>query len=142
MQNNKSMEIEKNYFSYNMEPTGFGQKLVSTEKSQVHQLWYLISTHVELSLSICIEEMVNTVAAVVREDYRITVRQLAQALDISKLSVYTILRKKLKMRRVKAYRVPHFLTREQRDQCIKIYRESLKIIEDEPGCDEMCNDRR
>ncbi len=41
--------------------------------------------------------MVNTVAVLVREDRHITVQQLAQALDISKLSIRTILHEKLKM---------------------------------------------
>ncbi len=45
-------------------------------------------SHVGQPLSICKEKIVNTVAAVVREDHYITVWQLAQALDISKLSVH------------------------------------------------------
>ncbi len=49
-------------------------------------------------LSICRGEMVNTVAAVVREDCHNTVRQFAQTLDISKSSVHMIQCKKLKMR--------------------------------------------
>ncbi len=73
----------------------------------------------------------NTVAAIVQEDHHITVRQLAQALDISKSSVHTILPEKLKMKRVAAYWVPHFVTREQRDHCIEICHERLKRIEDE-----------
>ncbi len=43
-------------------------------------------------LSICTEEMVNTIAAAVWEDQQITVRQFSQALDISELSVHSILR--------------------------------------------------
>ncbi len=93
--------------------------------------------HVGRQLSICAEEMVNTVVRVIWEDRHITVRQLAQALDISKPSVHTILYEKSKMRTVTACWVPHFLTREQRDHCIEIRRKWLKRIEDEPdvmGC--------
>ncbi len=43
--------------------------------------------HIGRPLSICTEEIVNTVAAVDQEDHHITVRQLAQAPDISKSSL-------------------------------------------------------
>ncbi len=62
----------------------------------------------------------DSVAAAIQEDRRITVRQLAHALHISKLSVHTILHEKLKMRRVTDCCVPHYLIREQRDCCIEI----------------------
>ncbi len=58
--------------------------------------------HIGQLLSISTERMVNTVTAVVREDSHIIIQQLAQALDISKSSVHTILREKLKMRKVAA----------------------------------------
>ncbi len=44
--------------------------------------------HIEQKMSICTKEIVNTIVAVVPEDHHITVRQLAQALDILKLSIY------------------------------------------------------
>ncbi len=62
----------------------------------------------------------NTVAAVVQKDHHITIQQLAQALDISKLSVHMVPCEKLKMWRVTARWVSHFLTREQRDCHIEI----------------------
>ncbi len=62
-----------------------------------------------MTTSICTEEMPNTVTAAVWEDRHITVRQLAHALDISKSSFHTILCEKLKMWRLVAYWVPHFL---------------------------------
>ncbi len=67
---------------------------------------------------------------VVREDRHITVRQLAQALDILKSSVHMILCKNLKMKSCACW-VPHFLTREQTDHRIEIRREQLKRIADE-----------
>ncbi len=87
--------------------------------------------HVGRPLRICSEKMVNRIAVIVCEDCHITVRQLAHALDISKSSVHTILCRKLKMRRVTACWVPHFLIQEQRDCCIEICHEWLKRIEDE-----------
>ncbi len=59
--------------------------------------------------NICTEEMVNTVAATIWEDCHITVRWLAQALDISKSSVHTILHEKLRMGKVAACWVPQWL---------------------------------
>ncbi len=82
-------------------------------------------------LSICTEEIMNTVTAVVWEDCYITVRQLAQASDISKPSVYMVLCEKIKMWRVAVWSVPYFLIREQRDHHIEICRKWLKRIEDE-----------
>ncbi len=64
----------------------------------------------------------------------ITVRQLAQALDISTLFVHMnhmILWEKLKIQRITACGVHHFLTRDQRDHCIEICHGWLKRIEDE-----------
>ncbi len=84
--------------------------------------------HIGRPLSICTEEMVNAIATVVREDRHIIVRQLAQALDTSKSSFHMILREKLKMWRITACWVPHFLTSEQRVHCIDICCECLKII--------------
>ncbi len=86
----------------------------------------------EQLLCVCIEEMVNTVTAVVQENCHIIVRQLAQALDISKSSVRMIQCEKLKMWRVADCWVPHFLTREQRDNHTEICCERLKRIGDEP----------
>ncbi len=89
--------------------------------------------HAGQPLSICITEMVNVVTTVVRKDRHITVQQLAWPLDISKLSVHTILCEKLKIWRVTACWVSHFLTREQRDHCIEICCEWLKTTEDAMG---------
>ncbi len=86
--------------------------------------------HVARLLSICTEDMANTVSALVREDRHITVQQFVEALDLSKSSVRTILYEKLKMQIVAASWVPHFLTREQKYHCIEIFREWLKRIED------------
>ncbi len=89
--------------------------------------------HVGQPLSICTEEMVNTIAVVVREVLlQITVRHLAQTLDISKLCVHIVLCEKLKMQKVAACWVIHLQTSELWDGRIKICREWLKRIEDEP----------
>ncbi len=87
--------------------------------------------HGRQPLSICIEKMVNTIAAIVREDRHITVRPLAQALNISNSSAHTILYEKLKMWRIAACWVPNFLTWEQRDSHIEICYKWLKRFEDE-----------
>ncbi len=79
-------------------------------------------------LRICTEEMVNTVAVVVWEDRHTVVRQLARVLDVLKLYGHTILHETLKMRRVTACRVPHFLTWIQKHHRIEIYSEWLKRI--------------
>ncbi len=68
--------------------------------------------HVGQPLSICTEEMVNTITAVVHEECHVTVLQLVQVLDISKSSVRMILHEELKVRKVAACWVSHFLTRE------------------------------
>ncbi len=86
--------------------------------------------HVGQPMGICIEEMRNTASAVVREGCHITVRQLAQALYISKLSVHMILHEKLKMG-IAACWGPLFPTQEQKDRHIEICHEWLKRIEDE-----------
>ena len=67
----------------------------------------------------------------VKQDARLSVRDIASCTGISEGSVQTILKKCLDLRKVCARWVPHWLTEEQKTQGLKCVRELLKTYK---GC--------
>ena len=68
---------------------------------------------------------------VVKQDARLSVKDIASCTGISEGSVQTILKKRLNLRKVCARWVPHLLTKEQKTQCLKCAWELLKTYK---GC--------
>jgi hypothetical protein len=60
------------------------------------------------------DDHVEKVRAVIRENRRLTVREVSEEVGISKSSCHTILTEKLEMHHVAANFVPHLVTDEQR----------------------------
>ena len=71
---------------------------------------------------------------VVKQDVRLSVKDIASCTGISEGSVQTILKKCLDLRKVCASWVPHLLIEEQKTQRLKCSRELLKTYKD-------CNNR-
>ena len=69
---------------------------------------------------------IAAVKIVVKQDARLSVKDIASCTGIPKGSVQTILKKHLDLRKVCARWVPHLLTEEQKTQCLKCARELLK----------------
>ena len=88
---------------------------------------------------------IAAVKIVVKQDARLSVRDIASCTDISEGSVQTILKKRLDLRKVCARWVPHLLTEEQKIQGLKCARELLKtynccnsrVISNLLTCDEI-----
>ncbi len=78
------------------------------------------------------ETNVNTVAAVIQEDWHQSVQTLTELLHISKTSIHWILTENLGMKLVCSTWVPHFLTRAQTDMRVKICHEWMTLIENDP----------
>ena len=75
---------------------------------------------------------IAAVKIVVKQDARLSVKDIASCTGISEGSVQTILKKRLDLRKVCARWVPHILlTEEQKTQCLKCARELLKTYN---GC--------
>ena len=74
---------------------------------------------------------IAAVKIVVKQDARLSVKDIASCIGISEGSVQTILKKRLDLRKVCARWVPHLLTEEQKTQCLKCTRELLKTYK---GC--------
>ena len=74
---------------------------------------------------------IAAVKIVVKQDARLSVKDIASCTGISEGSVQTILKKHLDLRRVCARWVPHLLTEEQKTQRLKCARELLKTYK---GC--------
>lgn len=79
------------------------------------------------------EVMVNTVRAVIRDDRRLTVREVAEDLNLSYGSVQTILTENLGMRRVSAKFVPRLLTDEQKHDRLSKATELLECARGDPN---------
>ena len=77
---------------------------------------------------------IAAVKIVVEQDVRLSVKDIASCTGISESSVQTILTKRMDLRNVCAWWVPHLLTEEQKTQCLKCARELLKT-------DKGCNSR-
>ena len=67
----------------------------------------------------------------VEQDARLSVKDIVSCTGISEVSVQTILKKRLDLRKVCARWVPHLLTEEQKTQRLKCARELLKTYK---GC--------
>ena len=78
------------------------------------------------------EVNINTVSAIIQEDSHLSTRKIASLLNISKSSVSLILKDSLQMRRVSSTWVPHFLTRKQMQNRVKVCQEVLAVIEEQP----------
>ena len=74
---------------------------------------------------------IAVVKIVVEQDARLSVKDIASCTGISEVSVQTILKKRLDLRKVCARWVSHLLTEEQKTQCLKCARKLLKIYK---GC--------
>jgi len=61
---------------------------------------------------------VEKVLALIRQNHRLTVREVAEEVGICKSSCHQILTDKLKTRRVAAKFVPHLLTDAQKENCV------------------------
>ena len=74
---------------------------------------------------------IAAVIIVVKQDARLSVKDIASCTGMSEGSVQTILKKRLDLRKVCARWVPHLLTEEQKTQHLKSARELLKTYK---GC--------
>ena len=74
---------------------------------------------------------IAAVKIVVKQDARLSVKDIASCTGISEGSVQTIQKKRLDLRKVCARWLPHLLTEEQKTQHLKCARELLKIYK---GC--------
>ena len=75
---------------------------------------------------------INTekVASVLQNDRRITCDEIAHEVGISHGSVYTILTRRLHMRKIAARWVPHFLSQTEKDRRVEISQELLSRFTD------------
>jgi hypothetical protein len=71
------------------------------------------------------DDHIEKVRSVVRENRRLTVREVSEEAGICKSSCHTILTEKLKMHRVAAKFVPRLLTGEQKQNRITVSQELL-----------------
>ena len=69
---------------------------------------------------------VAAVSDMIKQDARFTVQEIADKVGISSGTVYTILTKELKLRKVCARWVPHLLTNEQKATRVKMAKDLLK----------------
>ena len=72
------------------------------------------------------KDNIAAVKIVVKQDARLSVKDIASCTGISEGSVQTILKKRLDLRKVCARWVPYLLTEEQKTQCLKCAPELLK----------------
>ena len=72
---------------------------------------------------------IAAVKIVVKQDARLSVKDIASCTGISEGSVQTILKKCLDLRKVCARWVPHLLTEEQKTQCLKCARGTFENIQ-------------
>ena len=74
---------------------------------------------------------IAAIKIVVKQDARLSVKDIASCIGISEGSVQIILKKHLDLRKICARWVPHLLTEEQKTQHLKCARELLKTYK---GC--------
>ena len=79
------------------------------------------------------EVNINTVWAMVQEDRSITVERIADIMNISVGSAHHILKDELKLNRVCARWVPHFLTTEQMKKRVEKCSEWKKMLRNDPN---------
>ncbi len=75
------------------------------------------------------EKKVDAVRHILEKSQRITVRMIADELNISECSVHKILTEDLVKRNVCARFVPHFLTEDQKAQCIDALKDLIEMAE-------------
>ena len=71
------------------------------------------------------DDHIEKVRSVIRENRRLTIREVSEEVGICKSSCHTILTEKLKMHRVAAKFVPRLLTEEQKQNRISVSQELL-----------------
>jgi transposase len=76
------------------------------------------------------DENVSAIKDLVKADPHITIRQIAEELNISTYSAHNIMRNLLNLRKLSVQWVPHLLTSEQMDIRVKMYRQNLKRMRD------------
>jgi len=76
--------------------------------------------------------VVERVENLVRGDRRLTVREIAEEVGISKDSAHEILRADLNMRRVAAKFVPKLLSVEQKELCVEVAQDLLDTTSTDP----------
>lgn len=73
------------------------------------------------------------IQSLVEEDRRITVREIAEAMDISTGSTHSILREDLALRRIAAKFVPRLLTNEQKQLRLEVSQDMLDSVAKDSG---------
>ena len=71
------------------------------------------------------DDHIEKVRSVIRENRRLTVREVSEEVDICKSSCHTIFTEKLKMHRVVAKFVPRLLTEEQKQNRVTVSQKLL-----------------
>ncbi len=79
------------------------------------------------------EVNINTIAVIVQEDASLTVREITALVHVSKSTVDNILTKELKLWRVCAQWVPHFLTWEQLQRRVDVCRKWKSKVQRDSG---------
>ena len=74
------------------------------------------------------KEIVSKIKKIIEGDARFTVRDIARKVGISLSTVYLILKKHLKVRKISARWVPHLLTDEQKRQRVKLAKKLLQMF--------------
>ena len=74
------------------------------------------------------KEIVSKIKEIIEGDARFTVRDIARKVGISLSTVYLILKKHLKVRKISARWVPHLLTDEQKRQRVKVAKKLLQMF--------------
>lgn len=77
--------------------------------------------------SVITEKAVDTVRAIVCEDRRVTIEQIAERMDISKSTVHLIIRERLQLSKLSARWVPHQLSEEHRRRRVEDCTALLKM---------------
>jgi len=73
------------------------------------------------------DDRIEKVRSVIRENRRLTIREVSEEVGICKSTCHTILTEKLKMHRVAAKFVPRLLTEEQKQNRVSVSQELLDL---------------
>src|SRR5215469_10129469 len=87
------------------------------------------------------DDHIEKVRSVIRENRRLTVREVFEEVGICKSSCHTILTEKLKMHRVAAKFVPRLLTEEQKQNRVAVSQELLDRSNTDEKLSEKCHNR-
>lgn len=77
--------------------------------------------------SVTSKNMVEKVHEIVKSDARLTIEQISKSVGMSAASVFRILKRDLKMRRIAARWIPHLLTEEQKRVRLETAKKLLKL---------------